>query len=192
MISPNNLLGKENDILNEKQIIRMAEKNFSSITTLEATFIQIASDGNIENGKLYFRRPFQLRIDYKEPLNLSLVTSKRWIYVNDKNQKQVDAYPLSESPFAPMLEKKINFENDSFTTNAKIKNGVAIINFLNKKGYGTDQLSLEFDIKSEKDEVWELKRWIISQPNGLKTKITLQNIIYGKKLENKLFGVPSN
>ena len=72
MISPNNLLGKENDILNEKQIIRMAEKNFSSITTLEATFIQIASDGNIENGKLYFRRPFQLRIDYKEPLNLSL------------------------------------------------------------------------------------------------------------------------
>ena len=91
-----------NNNLSEKQIIKLAENYFSSITTLESSFIQIASNGDVEHGKLFFRRPYQLRIDYEKPLNLSLVTSKIWIYVNDKNLKTVDAYPISESPFAPL------------------------------------------------------------------------------------------
>ena len=70
----NNLYGNNN--LSEKQIIKLAENYFSSITTIESSFIQIASNGDVEHGKLFFRRPYQLRIDYEKPLNLSLVTSK--------------------------------------------------------------------------------------------------------------------
>ena len=181
-----------NNNLSEKQIIKLAENYFSSITTLESSFIQIASNGDVEHGKLFFRRPYQLRIDYEKPLNLSIVTSKIWIYVNDKNLKIVDAYPISESPFAPLLKEKINFESEKYFTIANIKNGIATVTFSSKSAQSSDKLSLEFEIKSSKNKIWELKRWVISQPNGFQTQITLQNTIYGKKLENKLFGVPSN
>ena len=68
----------------ESQLISKAEAAFSSLSSLRAEFIQISADGAISQGMIYLRRPYQLRLDYINPDSLSLITSKRVIYIDDK------------------------------------------------------------------------------------------------------------
>ena len=73
----------------ETKLIARAEQAISDLITLKATFIQISSDGSLGEGRVYFRRPHQLRLDYENPATLSIVTSRVWVYVDDKIDKFV-------------------------------------------------------------------------------------------------------
>ena len=74
----------------ETKLIARAEQAISDLKTLKATFIQISSDGSLGEGRVYFRRPHQLRLDYENPATLSIVTSRVWVYVDDKIDKFVE------------------------------------------------------------------------------------------------------
>ena len=170
----------------ESQLISKAEAAFSSLSSLRAEFIQISADGAISQGMIYLRRPYQLRLDYINPDSLSLITSKRVIYIDDKIGKQVDVYPLSETPFAPILRDEVRFAGPEFTTKARLKSGVISIEMSRDTGEGAGRLTLEFNA-----DTGRLMRWIIIDAIGVKTTVSLQNPVYDVGLENKLFGVPS-
>jgi outer membrane lipoprotein-sorting protein len=170
----------------ESQLINKAEAAFSRLSSLRAEFIQIAADGTISKGMIYLRRPYQLRLDYLNPDSLSLVTSKRVIYIDDKVGKQVDVYPLSETPFAPILRDEVRFTGPEFLTKARLESGIISIEMSRDKGDGAGSLTLEFNADTSR-----LMRWIIIDAIGVKTTVSLQNPIYDIRLENKLFGVPS-
>ena len=170
----------------ESQLISKAEAAFSSLSSLRAEFIQISADGAISQGMIYLRRPYQLRLDYINPDSLSLITSKRVIYIDDKIGKQVDVYPLSETPFAPILRDEVRFTGPEFTTKARLESGVISIEMSRDTGEGAGRLTLEFNADTSR-----LMRWIIIDAIGVKTTVSLQNPVYDVGLENKLFGVPS-
>jgi len=172
--------------LSQQQIIAKAEQALLEMKTLQADFIQFASDGSVGEGRIYFRRPHQLRIDYLNPETLSFVTSRIWIHVDDKIDRQVTSYPISQSPFYTLLQKDISFTSEELTTNATLKDGVASISMVRETGEAAGELILEFDAQN-----WQLRRWIIIDALGVRTQVTLQNTLYDLALENRLFGVPS-
>jgi len=172
--------------LSQQQIIAKAEQALLEMKTLQADFIQFASDGSVGEGRIYFRRPHQLRIDYLNPETLSFVTSRIWIHVDDKIDRQVTSYPISQSPFYTLLQKDISFTSEELTTNATLKDGVASISMVRETGEAAGELILEFNAQN-----WQLRRWIIIDALGVRTQVTLQNTLYDLALENRLFGVPS-
>jgi len=172
--------------LSQQQIIAKAEQALLEMKTLQADFIQFASDGSVGEGRIYFRRPHQLRIDYLNPETLSFVTSRIWIHVDDKIDRQVTSYPISQSPFYTLLQKDISFTSEELTTNATLKDGVASISMVRETGEAAGELILEFNAQN-----WRLRRWIIIDALGVRTQVTLQNTLYDLALENRLFGVPS-
>ena len=170
----------------ETKLIARAEQAISELTTLQAKFIQISSDGTVGEGQVYFRRPFQLRLDYTNPETLSIVTSRIWVYIDDKLAQTVEAYPVSETPFAPLLEQTVSFRSEQVKTSARLENGIASVVLEKDTGEGAGRLTLEFDAGS-----WQLRRWVITDALGVTTTVTLQNPVYGRSLNNRLFGVPS-
>lgn len=170
----------------ETKLIARAEQAISELTTLQAKFIQISSDGTVGEGQVYFRRPFQLRLDYTNPETLSIVTSRIWVYIDDKLAQTVEAYPVSETPFAPLLEQAVSFRSEQVDTSARLENGIASVVLEKDTGEGAGRLTLEFDSGS-----WQLRRWVITDALGVTTTVTLQNPVYGGSLNNRLFGVPS-
>ena len=170
----------------ETQLIQRAEQSISKIKTLSANFLQISSDGSVGEGVLYFRRPTQLRLEYKKPETLTLVTSRVWLYVDDKVAKSVQAIPLGQTPLSLLLSEEISFRSEDFKTSAVEQDGIAVITMVKQDGDAAGQLDLEFDTDS-----WQLRRWIITDLLGVETIVTLQNPIYGRALANRLFGVPS-
>ena len=171
---------------NETQLIQRAEQSIREIKTLKANFLQISSDGSVGEGILYFRRPTQLRLEYTKPETLTLVTSRVWLYVDDKVAKSVQAIPLGQTPLSPLLRKEVSFRSEDFKTSAAVQDGIAIISMVKQDGDAAGQLDLEFDTDS-----WLLRRWVITDLLGVETIVTLQNPVYGQVLANKLFGVPS-
>ena len=170
----------------ETQLIQRAEQSISKIKTLSANFLQISSDGSVGEGVLYFRRPTQLRLEYKKPETLTLVTSRVWLYVDDKVAKSVQAIPLGQTPLSLLLSEEISFRSEDFKTSAVEQDGIAVITMVKQDGDAAGQLDLEFDTDS-----WQLRRWVITDLLGVETIVTLQNPIYGRALANRLFGVPS-
>ena len=169
----------------ETKLIARAEQAITELTTLQAKFIQISSDGTIGEGQVYFRRPFQLRLDYTNPETLSIVTSRIWVYIDDKIAQTVEAYPVSETPFAPLLEQTVSFRSEQVKTSARLENGIASVQLEKDTGEGAGRLTLEFDTGA-----WQLRRWVITDALGVTTTVTLQNPVYGGSLSNRLFGVP--
>ena len=170
----------------ETKLIARAEQAITELTTMQAKFIQISSDGTIGEGQVYFRRPFQLRLDYTNPETLSIVTSRIWVYIDDKIAQTVEAYPVSETPFAPLLEQTVSFRSEQVKTSARLENGIASVQLEKDTGEGAGRLTLEFDAGA-----WQLRRWVITDALGVTTTVTLQNPVYGGSLNNRLFGVPS-
>lgn len=179
-------VGAQASSYTETQLIQRAEQAISKISTLKAKFLQVSSDGSVGEGVLYFRRPTQLRLEYQNPNTLTLITSRVWLYVDDKIAKSVQAIPLGQTPLSPLLKKTVSFRSEEFATSASARDGIAVISMRKEDGDAAGQLDLEFDTDS-----WQLRRWVITDLLGVKTTVTLQNPVYGTALANRLFGVPS-
>lgn len=183
LVLPSHLVAQSAE---ETKLIARAEQAITELTTLQAKFIQISSDGTVGEGQVYFRRPFQLRLDYTNPETLTIVTGRFWVYIDDKIAQTVEAYPVSETPFAPLLAKTVSFRSKEIITEAQADGGIVTVQMEKDTGQGAGRLALEFEKSS-----WQLRRWIITDSLGVTTTVTLQNPVYGPKLANRLFGAPS-
>ncbi len=169
----------------DDELVRRAEQSIEKISTLEAEFTQISSNGSYVIGRLYFRRPFQMRMEYNQTKPYNLITTRKWLIVDEPSDKKITNYPISETPLAPLLAEKISLTGEGFSTEGRIFNGLAEIALSKKEGALSGTLILLFEL-----EYMNLRGWIITDTMGVKTTVTLQNEIYDRILPNKLFGWP--
>ena len=169
----------------DAQLILRAEQSIKNISTLEAEFTQISSDGSYAIGKFYFRRPFQMRLEYNLEQPYNLITTRKWLIVDEPADKKVTNYPISETPLKLLLEEKFSLRGEEFSTKARTDNALVEIILGREDEELSGTLILLFDTDS-----MNLRGWIIKDAMGVETKVTLQNEIYGRKLPNKLFGWP--
>tara|TARA_B100000161_G_scaffold35263_1_gene21024 strand:- start:3 stop:608 length:606 start_codon:yes stop_codon:yes gene_type:complete len=158
---------------------RAVKEYLKNLNTLEASFIQISSDGDIKRGKIFFNLPGKLRIDYIEPDDLLITSNGFWLTVQNKKLKQTNNLLLERTPLNLFLNKKFNFED---TSNIKftIENDVITLTF-----YG-DQKESKFQLEFNSNPL-RLRKWVIIDEFGNKTSVMLQNIKMDVKLSNKIF-----
>ena len=169
----------------EAELVKKAEKTIQNISTLQAEFTQISSDGSYAIGTLYFRRPFQMRLEYnlEEPYNL--ITTRKLLIIDEPAKKRAMNYPISETPFAPLLNNTVSLIGDDFLTTIRISEGLVEITLSKDAGDSSGKLKLLFQPGD-----MNLRGWIVVDTMGVETKVTLQNEIYGRELANDLFGRP--
>ena len=162
------------------------EKNFHAVkeylknlNTLEASFIQISSDGDIKRGKIFFNLPGKLRIDYSEPDDLLITSNGFWLTVQNKKLNQTNNIPLERTPLNLFLNKKFNFEDNS-NIKFKIENNVITLTFFE------DQKESKFELEFNSNPL-RLRKWVIIDEFENKTSVMLQNIKMDVKLSNKIF-----
>ena len=160
------------------QSIREYLKN---LTTLEASFIQISSDGDIKNGKIFFNLPGKLRIEYSKPENLLITSNGFWLTIQDTKLKQTNNYPLNRTPLNLFLNKQFNFEDNS-NIKYKLENDVVILTFLGVDQQNVSKFELQFYLNPLR-----LKKWVIFDEFENRTSVMLQNIKMNVMLPNKLF-----
>ena len=166
--------------------IAKAENWFNNISTYQADFTQVSSDGSHAKGKFSLRRPYRSRFDFDDPVPITLITTKVWLHVDDAERREVQSYPVSETPLRVILAEKINLRLPDVKTTTSNKDGVVTITMLQEDGEAAGRISLEFDEKP-----FQLRRWVVTDANGITTSVFLTNPIKGLDLPVKMF-VPTN
>ena len=171
----------------QADVVQRAEDWFANITTMRADFTQIASDGSAAEGQIMMRRPSLLKIAYDGVPALNLISTSVWLHVDQPDERRVTSYPISETPLSLILVDPVSLRPDGFETivNARA-GGITQIAIYKDSGEGAGRLTLEFT-----DRPFQLRRWIVEDTVGIKTSLTLQNMVFGLPVENAEFSLPN-
>ena len=162
--------------------VSAAEDWFAQLTTMQADFTQISSDGSAAEGTLYLRRPHRMKIEYDGDDALVLITTPVWLHVDQPAQKRVTSYPISETALSLILKEKVVLRADDFQTSAQIADGIVTIFLSKESGEAAGDLALEFSLKP-----FQLRKWTVRDSVGVTTSVTLQNMKFGLTFKNELF-----
>ena len=168
-------------------VVQRAEDWFANITTMRADFTQIASDGSAAEGQIMMRRPSRLKITYDGVPALNLISTSVWLHVDQPDERRVTSYPISETPLSLILVDPVSLRPDGFETIVTARaGGITQIAIYKDSGEGAGRLTLEFT-----DRPFQLRRWIVEDTVGIKTSLTLQNMVFGLPVENAEFNLPN-
>lgn len=175
-------------VKSDKQYFKIVQKiqlYLSNIKTLEADIDQYNPDGSISYGKLYIKKPNNLRLEYhNNPILIMLDNRKRLIY---KDNTQFTILPQDDFPLIFLL-KEINLEKDLDIKNiTKLENYIAIhiknVNFNDKRVLYNLILIFKKDFSSK---VLTLEGWIIPSGNE-EIQIKLRDIKINQPLNDDIF-----
>lgn len=168
--------------------IAKIEDYLNNIKTLQASFVQTASNGNTSEGKLYIAKPNKLRMEYNPPISVLIVGDGNYIIYNDKELDQVTHIDYDDIPASLILANDVKIDGK------KIK----VTDFY--KDSGTTEIVLEY---KEKDGVgpitlvfsnnpFELKQWKVVDPQSVEITVSLYNAETDTALDSSLFKFKNN
>ncbi len=167
----------------DEEVVAAVFERLEGIKVLRANFVQIPPSGEVSAGKLYIRRPGQLRLEY-DPATRYAVATQGMVYWRNDEVDQTDSYPLKQTPLRYLLSKRLELGDAEVVSVVRGEEDVAIT-------FASDDVETEgrmtlilnaFDLS--------LERWIAHDLQDRATVVTLQNVVEGGKLSNRLFRVP--
>lgn len=157
---------------------------FNGVKHMQGRFLQTNPDNQQAYGNFYVKRPGKLRFDYAPPSKLRIVADGNLLSIEDHDLKTFDRYPLESTPFRLLLAEKVDLLKDSKVVDISRGEGVAIISVADKEDDSSGQLKLFFAVPE-----LELKQWIITDPQGLDTRIEISEMVLDQDKDDKFFEI---
>lgn len=169
----------------EKIALGELSRYLNSLTTAEAEFTQINSDGTISTGRLFIRRPGRVRFEYAPPDRSLVMAGGGSVAIFDaKSNQPAEQYPLSRTPLSLILAANVNLgrakmvvahTEEAKTTKVRVQDP-------DHPDYG----SIELVFTSNPTE---LRQWIIRDDSGAETTVILGEMRKGADLAPSLFNI---
>ncbi len=157
--------------------IRKIENYLNSVKTLEARFVQNASNGNVAEGRLWIEKPNKIRMEYNEPTNVLIVGNGDFIVYHDKDLDQVSNIDYDDIPASLILGNNIKIDGKNIkVTNFYRDSGTTIVTLEYAKG-GIGPITLTFS-----NAPFELRQWKIVDPQSVEVTVSL----YGSKIDQPI------
>ena len=157
----------------------------NGLTTLQADFEQINSDGSIDTGKLYIRRPGKMRLEYTAPNNALVIAGAGSVAIFDNKSKNGPTlFPLKKTPLNLLLKKNVDlYKNEMITEHtANNENTFIVVKDPKRKSQGSIKMVFSNSPVS-------LQGWTITNQSNQKTKIILDKLDKKTKIPLYLFNI---
>jgi outer membrane lipoprotein-sorting protein len=166
----------------QTELVEKISAYFNSIKHLEGRFTQVNPDNERLKGKFYVRRPGLLRFDYAPPSKLRVVADGQLLSIEDHALKTVDQYPLDRTPFRLLLSENVDLLRDAIILDLSQSEDVASLTLEDRTEGAQGRLQLFFALPGI-----ELKEWVVTDPQGLDTRIQLADVVFGKEVDRAFF-----
>ncbi len=163
------LLGNINGYLNE-------------LINLRGRFVQTDHRNEEKRGRFYIHRPGKLRFDYASPSKLRIVSDGEYLSVEDHDLKTVDKFPLNATPITMLLGEEVNLTRDALILDMRQDETAVVVVIKDKSGNSPGHLQLFF-----KRPELELYEWVITDAQGLDTRIQLADMVIGDEQAESFF-----
>lgn len=159
------------------------QKHLNSSKTFKARFLQVSSNGEYAEGQIFLQRPGRLRLIYDDPNPLLVVADGKHISFIDRNIDTATTLYLSMTPADLMLRESIGFfGNDVIVTSVNRTPGVVRIGLINTAEPDAGSIELVFS-----DRPMELRKWTVTDAQGIKTTVSLLGPTFDVPLNPNLF-----
>lgn len=163
--------------------IEKIETYLNNIKSLEATFVQTASNGGTAEGRLFIEKPNKIRMEYAEPTNVLIVGDGNYIVYNDQELDQVTHIDYDDIPATLILANNLKIDGK------KIK----VTDFYQDSG--STSITLDYTNKGDigpitlvfSNNPMELKQWKIVDPQSVEVAVSLYDAKKDIALDNSLF-----
>jgi outer membrane lipoprotein-sorting protein len=168
----------------DKATVKQVEKYLNELFTLKSRFLQATSTGNYTEGTFYLSRPGKMRIEYDPPAQLLIVADGTWLIYHDLELDNITHLPLGATPANILLQKKITLLSGGLEV-SKVQNAPGIFSVtVVPSDEDSGHLTLIFA-----DKPLELKKWIVVDPQGVTTSVSLLSTQRDISLDPKLFNI---
>ena len=157
----------------------------NGLTTLQADFEQINSDGSIDRGKLYIRRPGRMRLEYTAPNNALVIAGAGSVAIfDDKSKNGPTLFPLKKTPLNLLLKKNVDLYKNEMITEHTANNENTFIVAKDPKRKSQGSIIMVFS-----NSPVSLQGWTITNQSNQKTKIILDKLDKKTKIPLYLFNI---
>ena len=168
----------------ERSDIARIEDYLNRLGTVQARFLQISSTGGMAEGDLHIWRPGKMRIEYDPPSPILIIATGSQLIYFDKELEQISYMGLEATPAGILLKERVSFLGDAALTVTFFERspGVLRLSLVKTDDPLEGSLSLVFS-----DRPMSLKKWIVTDAQGVETTVSLMDARFGAPLNPELF-----
>lgn len=161
------------------------EAYLNSFSSLKARFVQMSSTGHVAEGDFVMAKPGRLRIDYDPPVPMQIISDGRFLVYDDTELEQQTHVPLGATPVAVLVSANIRLNNDDVEV-TRIDRGDATVEvtLVQRDEPESGEVRLVFS-----DRPLALRRWVVTDAQGVKTNFALLGPQTGVPVDDDLFVV---
>lgn len=172
------LIGEE-----QTKAVERINTYFNGITNLQGSFEQVDSTNKTSSGRFYVQRPGKIRFDYAPPSALRIVADGSHLAIEDADLKTVEKYPIGSTPFKLLLAEAVDLARDSRIVGVESQEGTLAITLEDKSADAAGSIRLVFENGAE----LQLKEWSITDAQNLTTRVTVTDVVPGRKVASDFF-----
>lgn len=145
-------------------------------------FTQHNTDGTVDQGKIYLKRPGKLRFEYDAPNPLLIVSDGVTLIQQDRALETSDRVPLSATPLNYFLKENVNLANDTEVVSLIKTPAETRVTARDGSGEMDGDITMVFDARN-----LALRGWTISDAFGGQTHVRLSNLEYNQNIDPRKF-----
>ena len=163
-----------------------AVRALRAITTMKADFTQTDRNGAVVGGEVTLKNPGRIRFEYGNDVNMLVVSNGSALSVVDYDVRQVERYPISDSPLGALLDPNRNVAQYGRVMPSENPNIVSIA-VRDSKRPEFPEIVLIFVKKASAPGGLELASWVANDSQNNRTTVRLRNHRYGMSVANSTF-----
>lgn len=176
--APTPLIGAE-----QKAAVARINAYFNAMTNLQGRFEQFDPSNKRTTGRFYVQRPGKIRFDYAPPSALRIIADGHSLAIEDSDLKTVEKYPIKSTPFRLLLGDSVDLGRDAHIVGVEIQNDELAISLEDRGGGARGRIKLSF----YSNDGLKLKEWMITDAQGLSTRVIVNNVVAGRKVAIDFF-----
>lgn len=163
--------------------VQRIEQYLNSIRTLAARFLQVTSTGEYAEGQIYLQRPGRLRIEYDPPVPVLIVANRGLLSYLDTQLEQVSHVPLGSTPAGLLVAERIDLLGGDLVITEFAREQQAVrLTVVQADDPMEGSLTLVLA-----DRPLELKKWMVTDAQGVTTTVSLLNSRFGVPIDSERF-----
>jgi outer membrane lipoprotein-sorting protein len=163
-------------------VIEKINAYFNTMKDIQGDFLQTDADDKRKKGRFYMERPGKVRFDYSLPSKQKIISNGKYLAIEDHDLNTADRYPLESTPFRMLLRDKVDLAKDADIIALDVGEKIVVVALQDREGKTGGQIRLFMDWPQV-----QLKEWIITDAQGLNTRIELAELQTNKSIDPKLF-----
>jgi len=168
--------------VDEQAEIQRVEQYLNGIQTMQARFIQTASDGRIAPGTLSLQRPGRMRFEYDPPVTILIVADGSQVTMADFKDRSMSQWPIGWTSASFLAAEHVKLSGDLTVTGITRNAGELRVTLIQTKRPQEGKAEMVFA-----DQPMLLKGWTVWDAKNVPVTVSLSNLRTGVTLSRDLF-----